>query len=95
MSRDSLATLFRESLPVAGVDGTLERRLRRTAATGRLWAKTGSLNRVRALSGYATTAEGRSLIVVLLVNNFPGTGAAADAALDRIAAVITAAEQDR
>lgn len=95
MSRDSLATLFRESLPVAGVDGTLERRLRRTAATGRFWAKTGSLNRVRALSGYATTAEGRSLIVVLLVNNFPGTGASADAALDRIAAVITAAEQDR
>jgi D-alanyl-D-alanine carboxypeptidase/D-alanyl-D-alanine-endopeptidase (penicillin-binding protein 4) len=95
MARDSLATLFRESFPLAGVDGTLERRLRGGAATGRLWAKTGSLNRVRALSGYALTADGRSLIVVLLVNNFVGTAATADAALDRIAATITAAQRDR
>lgn len=62
--------LFYDALPVAGVDGTLGTRLRGTLAAGRVHAKTGSIDRARSLSGYATTAAGRFLIFSLLCNNY-------------------------
>jgi serine-type D-Ala-D-Ala carboxypeptidase/endopeptidase (penicillin-binding protein 4) len=86
MHRAPEAALFRASLPVAGVDGTLERRLGGTAAAGNLRGKSGSLSRVRALSGYLTDASGRELVMVLIVNNFTATATAAEQALDQIAA---------
>src|SRR4051794_29769445 len=47
-------TAWRDSLPVAGVDGTLARRFRDTPLAGKLWAKTGTLNAGFALAGYMT-----------------------------------------
>jgi D-alanyl-D-alanine carboxypeptidase/D-alanyl-D-alanine-endopeptidase (penicillin-binding protein 4) len=52
---------FRAALPVACQDGTLENRMCDTPAAGRVFAKTGTLPGVRALSGYTTTASGRSV----------------------------------
>src|SRR6266852_4144234 len=49
------------SLPVAGVDGTLEDRMKNTPAAGRIHAKTGSVEHVRTLSGFAETAGGRRM----------------------------------
>src|SRR6266446_5962451 len=46
---------YYESLPVAGVDGTLEDRMKNTPAAGRIHAKTGSVEHVRTLSGFAET----------------------------------------
>ena len=43
------------ALPIAGVDGTLERRMKGTPAEGRVHAKTGSIAYVRALAGYVQT----------------------------------------
>lgn len=60
------------SLPVAGVDGTLEDRMKNTAAAGRIHAKTGSVEHVRTLSGFAETPSGRRLIFSLLSNNQGG-----------------------
>lgn len=56
-----VAADFRAALPVACQDGTLDRRMCDTAAAGRVQAKTGTLPGVRALSGYTTTASGRSV----------------------------------
>lgn len=50
-----------ESLPIAGVDGTLERRMRGTAARGNVCAKTGSVEGVSTLAGYCTDAGGHRL----------------------------------
>jgi D-alanyl-D-alanine carboxypeptidase/D-alanyl-D-alanine-endopeptidase (penicillin-binding protein 4) len=55
------------SLPVAGVDGTLNERMK--GITGRIHAKTGSVAHVRTLSGYAETVGGRRLIFSFLSNN--------------------------
>ena len=55
------------SLPVAGVDGTLNERMKEI--TGRIHAKTGSVAHVRTLSGYAETVGGRRLIFSFLSNN--------------------------
>lgn len=64
------ARIFRDALPVAGVDGTLASRLRGTAAQGMVQAKTGYVDRVRSLSGYVTTANGETLLFSALCNNW-------------------------
>jgi D-alanyl-D-alanine carboxypeptidase/D-alanyl-D-alanine-endopeptidase (penicillin-binding protein 4) len=60
------------SLPVAGVDGTLEDRMKNTPAAGRIHAKTGSVEHVRTLSGFAETPGGRRLVFSFLSNNQGG-----------------------
>jgi D-alanyl-D-alanine carboxypeptidase/D-alanyl-D-alanine-endopeptidase (penicillin-binding protein 4) len=60
------------SLPVAGVDGTLEDRMKNTLAVGRIHAKTGSVEHVRTLSGFTETPGGRRLIFSFLSNNQGG-----------------------
>jgi len=57
------------SLPVAGLDGTLNERMKLEGIAGRIHAKTGSVSHVRTLSGYADTAGGRRLIFSFLSNN--------------------------
>ncbi len=61
---------FYDALPVAGVDGTLETRLRGTAAAGNARAKTGSISNARNVSGYVTTRDGERFVFVLLANHF-------------------------
>lgn len=64
--------LFYNSLPIAGVDGTLEQRMKGTAATGNLRAKTGTIAGVSSLSGYATTKDGELLAFSIMMQNFIG-----------------------
>ncbi len=63
---------FFASLPVAGIDGTLEDRMKNTPAAGRIHAKTGSVEHVRSLSGFADTAGGRRLAFSFFGNNQGG-----------------------
>src|ERR1700676_2106145 len=63
---------YSASLPVAGVDGTLEDRMKNTLATGKIHAKTGSVEHVRTLSGFADTAGGRRLAFSFMTNNQGG-----------------------
>ncbi len=60
------------SLPVAGIDGTLEERMKNTPAAGRVHAKTGSVEHVRTMSGFAETPGGRRLVFSFLSNNQGG-----------------------
>jgi D-alanyl-D-alanine carboxypeptidase/D-alanyl-D-alanine-endopeptidase (penicillin-binding protein 4) len=70
------------SLPVAGVDGTLETLMKNTASAGHIHAKTGSVEHVRTRSGFADTAGGRRLIFSFLSNNQGGKNHEASDALD-------------
>jgi len=70
MSRSRWGDLYRDALPVAGVDGTLQRRMKETQAAGNVRAKTGSLRYVYTLSGYATTAAGERLAFSIMLNNY-------------------------
>lgn len=63
-------TDFYESLPIAGVDGTIERRMKNTRAQGNVHAKTGFINSVRSLSGYVTSVDGEMFSFVMIANNF-------------------------
>ena len=73
------------TFPTAGVDGTLETRLKDTVASGRIEAKTGALDHVRAISGFATTLRGERLIFAIFGNNNPQRGHDATVAADAIA----------
>ena len=85
MDRHPRAQAFRESLPIAGVDGLLKNRMNGTAAEGRVLAKTGSIRHVNALAGYATTRAGERLAFSLVVNHYTGPARDSTAALDEIA----------
>ncbi len=61
-------TLF-DSLPVAGQDGTLFNRMTRSSVRGNAFMKTGTLNDVRALSGYVRGQTGQIYAVTVLVND--------------------------
>ena len=78
-----LATPFRSALPVAGVSGGLADRMKGTPAQGRVWAKTGSMSQVRALSGYVETMDGETLAFSVLANGFRLPARDLDAVIDR------------
>jgi D-alanyl-D-alanine carboxypeptidase/D-alanyl-D-alanine-endopeptidase (penicillin-binding protein 4) len=89
MARRPEFDVFYESLPIAGVDGTLRNRMRGTRAEGNARAKTGSISNSRALSGYVTTLDGEMLIFAMIANNFDVSSRAAeyvqDLAIERLA----------
>ncbi|NML33536.1 D-alanyl-D-alanine carboxypeptidase/D-alanyl-D-alanine endopeptidase [Paraburkholderia antibiotica] len=64
-----VAQAFVESLPIAGVDGTMRNRLTNQGAGGNAHIKTGTLRDVRAIAGYVASADGNSYIVVSLIND--------------------------
>jgi serine-type D-Ala-D-Ala carboxypeptidase/endopeptidase (penicillin-binding protein 4) len=70
------------SLPIAGVDGTLNERMKESGIAGRIHAKTGSVSHVRTLTGFAETLGGRRLIFSFLSNNQEGKGREVHEALD-------------
>lgn len=61
---------FRAALPVAGRDGTIATRFKGSPCVDRLFAKTGTLAHVRALSGYVTSASGHQYVFAVIANNF-------------------------
>ena len=85
IKRKSWGSDFLATLPIAGVDGTLEDRMKNTHASGLIQAKTGGLDHVHALSGYATTLSGEYLVFSIFANNNPQRGRDSTAALDAIA----------
>ncbi|MDP6381234.1 MAG: D-alanyl-D-alanine carboxypeptidase/D-alanyl-D-alanine-endopeptidase, partial [Phycisphaerae bacterium] len=59
---------WRDTLSIAGVDGTLRGRMRGTAAEGQVFAKTGYVRGVSTIAGYARTRSGRVLAFAILMN---------------------------
>jgi serine-type D-Ala-D-Ala carboxypeptidase/endopeptidase (penicillin-binding protein 4) len=88
MARHASSNIFFESLPVAGVDGTLQQRLRSTAAQGKVRAKTGTLNRDSSLSGQVQTAAGEHLLFSIMLNRYNAPAGRAGAEVDSIALML-------
>ena len=82
---------WRASLPVGGVDGSLAGRFAEPALKGKVFAKTGTLSEVNALSGYLIAASGKTVAFSVLCNNHAPAGEAARVAIDKIVAAIAAA----
>ena len=76
--------VFLASLPIAGVSGTLKNRLRQSPAEGVVFAKTGTLRGVRALSGYLNHPRYGPIVFSIMVNNPRQSGQALVGAIDEI-----------
>jgi len=87
-AKQSWGPAFDESLPVAGVDGSLAERFLNTPAGGLVHAKTGSLSHVNALSGYGQTQSGRRFVFSIFCNNHNMPGAKVLAAIDAVVQVL-------
>jgi D-alanyl-D-alanine carboxypeptidase/D-alanyl-D-alanine-endopeptidase (penicillin-binding protein 4) len=57
------------SLPLAGIDGTMRKRLRKTDLVGRAHIKTGTLNGVSAMAGYVQDRNNQRWVVALIINH--------------------------
>jgi serine-type D-Ala-D-Ala carboxypeptidase/endopeptidase (penicillin-binding protein 4) len=71
----NLFTKLYNSFPVAGVDGTLRNRMRRTSSENNVRAKTGTLSGVSSLSGYLTNKRGNTLSFSIIIQNYRGSSA--------------------
>jgi D-alanyl-D-alanine carboxypeptidase/D-alanyl-D-alanine-endopeptidase (penicillin-binding protein 4) len=84
-NRHDLFSLFYESLPIAGVDGTLRGRMKAMAAEGNVRAKTGTISGVSSLSGYVKSRENEMLAFSIMMQNFIKPNQLYREAQDRIA----------
>lgn len=72
-ARFPLAYEYIAALPVAGRDGTLQRRFRKPNQQGLLRAKTGTMTGIISLSGYLYTANSHTLAFAIFINKTTGT----------------------
>ncbi len=70
MFRSKYFIPFYNSLPIAGVDGTLGLRMKGTRAEDNLRAKTGTHFAVSSISGYVYTADNEPVAFSIIANNF-------------------------
>ncbi len=75
------------SLPIAGVDGTLRKRMRRTKAEGNVHAKTGTVEGVSSLSGYLTAPNG-NIYCFSIINQGTLKSAPAKSFQDKVCALL-------
>ncbi len=61
---------FYNSMPIGGVDGTLENRMKNSRAANNVRAKTGYINAVRSLSGYVTSKDGEMFVFAMMANHY-------------------------
>lgn len=83
-----LFKIYLNSLPLAGVDGTLAKRMNDTDALGKVHAKTGTLRGVSCLSGYVTAKNDHLLAFSILEQNFIDETAFARYFQDKICQVL-------
>src|SRR5262249_52670397 len=75
-------------MPIGGVDGTIANRMKGTPAQGNVHAKTGTVDRSHALSGYVTTADGKMLLFSFQANNYTVANTQVERVQDWIAAML-------
>ena len=77
------------SLAIAGVDGTLRRRMQDTQAERRLRAKTGAIRSVSCLSGYAASKDNETFAFSILMNDYKSGGYAVKKIQNQIGLLLT------
>ena len=82
---------FRAALPVGGKTGSLARRFRGTPLEGRIFAKTGTVQGVNALSGFLIAASGETLVFSVIANDRPADANSVLPVIDRLLVEIAAA----
>ncbi|MGL6284112.1 MAG: D-alanyl-D-alanine carboxypeptidase/D-alanyl-D-alanine endopeptidase, partial [Microcoleaceae cyanobacterium] len=94
MEKSPYAEIYKNSLPIAGMSGTLKNRLNNTPAQGIVWAKTGNLSGVSSLAGYIDQPNDQApLIFSIMVNQSNLSGAKIRSAIDQIVVLFSQLDQ--
>ena len=88
--RFPVASEYVSSLGIAARDGTMRLRMEGTDAAGRLRAKTGTLERVTALSGYVQSLGGERFVFSVMVNDWNGKSGPVISSIDRLGVMLAA-----
>ena len=88
MAQTPYGAIYRDSLPTAGVSGTLRRRFQESALQGHLRAKTGTLQNVSVLSGYLDVPNDQ-LVFSIMLNQSNQPSDIQRAAIDEIVEVLS------
>lgn len=70
MNQSKNKEVFRSTLPVAGISGTLSDVCRNQAAQGRVFAKSGTMSRIKSYAGYVDTKSGKKFAFAIIFNNY-------------------------
>ncbi|WP_456057588.1 D-alanyl-D-alanine carboxypeptidase/D-alanyl-D-alanine endopeptidase [Aerosakkonema funiforme] len=89
MAQSPQAEIYRASLPVAGVSGTLKNRFKNTAAQGIVLAKTGTLGGVSTLSGYVDVPGYETVIFSIMLNQYDRPAKKMRPAIDEIVLLLS------
>jgi len=84
-----LYELLYNSFPVAGIDGTLENRMRKTSAANNVHAKTGTLTGVSCISGYLTNTKNNTIAFSIMMQNYVGSSSKAKEFQDEICRILS------
>jgi serine-type D-Ala-D-Ala carboxypeptidase/endopeptidase (penicillin-binding protein 4) len=84
LKQDRIFQIFYDSLPIAGIDGTLAARMKKTKAEDNVRAKTGTMSNVSSIAGYVKTADGEMLAFSISVNNALSAREIAESIQDRV-----------
>ena len=82
--------MLKNSFPLAGVDGTLKNRMKKSIALNNVYAKTGTIKGVSALSGYLTTESGEDIAFSIIIENHVKQNSHATEYEDRICKILAA-----
>lgn len=83
-----LYEILYESFPIAGVDGTLEFRMRNTDAANNVHAKTGTLSGVSCISGFVKSNNNHQIAFSIMMQNFVGSSKHARDLQDEICKIL-------
>jgi serine-type D-Ala-D-Ala carboxypeptidase/endopeptidase (penicillin-binding protein 4) len=64
---------FKSTLPIAGISGTIKNLCKGQAGEGRIFAKSGTISKVKSYAGYVESISGKNLAFAITVNNFSGS----------------------
>ncbi len=96
MTESRHAAVFKNSLTQSGRGGgTLKNRMKGTAADGKVFGKTGYINRVRTLSGYVENMDGETFVFSFLANNYRTSNTQVEKLQDRACILLASYTQKK
>ncbi len=93
MAKIPSADLYRNSLPIAGISGSLKNRMKGTIAQGIVQAKTGSMSGIISLSGYITPTQHSPLVFSIILNQHDRSTSSMAKVIDEIVILLARLKQ--
>lgn len=93
MLETKYANVWWDAQSIAGVDGTMARRMRDTPAQANVRGKTGRINAVRACSGYVATAGGERLVYSFQCNGHQRASSEVDEIYDAVLVMLASFDE--